>query len=764
MLDFGCNKISLRATLTIKILSMRNFKWSFLVFFCFVFTSFSQTKSVEKGTYFSTNKGQKIKLNLSDNNKYELVFYSGNYQTKGDSVSFASNGKLETGFDLVFKNDKKTDKIKINFIDPSFYSFYIGTQKGSNTVQYQRLSDIKDQVNSDSEKSNVEFEIDRADYLYLVNEDYSNESKISKYALPKEVSEVVIEYHPEVLGDLKISGFFNKNTNELIISEPSGKNPLVFINEKNIQPDKESKVIPLENKVISNWTYPGKDALVNDNFGTVMDSAAVAVDAYASKAFDFKFKIENSLKSAIASTKETKNKFLVVSVDSKNTAAKADFDAVIKDQEVQMGYTMYDTYHPEYDLYNFYLATSDDKKWLKTNQITDSPNVIVLNSDGDILAIAKSNLKEKQSHFNYYDEVYKNFKRTDGLLTFNKVVKNKKATDTDLIMAFNKVSVLEISYDYATEYTVATDDNQTAFKFANSTVDKKEVAQIWKKLIESHQKDAKPNMYLAETILKEIRNQGFSKQFFKEDKVLNDTDFLAIDYLIKHYDAIDAEREAFMAKDETHSIGNLNGEIAAALQQNKYVAENGISGDKNQSKTILVYQKLIAAGKGNFECYQNYFAYLAEVQDRDGSNTSYLQEFNTYFNANLAVDKGSVIEKLDEMFTSLDSGSDFTYNGWSTFKEYHSNLCNSAAWTVVSKPGNSSFLKSAIAWSEYSLIVTKNNPYYLDTLAQLYYKDGQTDKAIQTQTLAVKYLNSAVEEVTATEIKETLAKMQNGTY
>ena len=62
------------------------------------------------------------------------------------------------------------------------------------------------------------------------------------------------------------------------------------------------------------------------------------------------------------------------------------------------------------------------------------------------------------------------------------------------------------------------------------------------------------------------------------------------------------------------------------------------------------------------------------------------------------------------------------------------------------------------------MVVTKNNPYYLDTLAQLYYKDGQKEKAIATQALAVKYLTPEVEEVTASDIKETLSKMQNGTY
>ncbi|MFH6998331.1 hypothetical protein ACHRVZ_10395 [Flavobacterium sp. FlaQc-57] len=740
---------------------MRNFIWSFSIFFCLIFTSFSQTKGIEKGTYISTNKGQKIKLNLLDNNKYELVFYSGDYKIKGDSLLFFQTEKTENSFNLTFKNDKKAKKVKIKFLDPSYYSFYIGTQSGSEPVQYQKISDIKAKVDPDWATVDVDFEIDRPDYLYLIDEGFEKESKIFKYALPKDVSEVTIKYELDALGDLNISGFFDKKTNELMITEQTGKNPIAFLNEKDTPPAAAVKVKPIESQNVLNWTYPGKEAVAKDNYEVAADSTVVVDSAaYAVKGFDFKFKIEDNLKSAIASNKNDKTKFLVVSVDSKNVSAQSDFDTFIKDHESQMGDTMYDVYHPEYDLFNYYLATADDKKWLKTNKITDSPVLLVLNNNGSILATAKSNLLDKRYQFYYYDELYKKLQRTDGLISFNKTLKNKKATDTDLILAFNKVALLEIPYDYDT-----TDENDAEFKFVNTAVDKKEVAQIWKKLIEAHQKDKTPNMYLVETILREIKNQGFSKQFLKDDRVLNDTDFLSIDYLIKHYDAIDAGRQAFTSiESETHSVGALNTEIANALQQNRYISENEVSGESNQSKVISVYKKLIAAGKGSFECYQNYFTYLAEAEDKDGSNTSYLKEFSIYFNANLVTDNESPIERLDNMFTSLDSSSTYSYDGWSSFKEYHSNLCNSAAWTVVLKPANSSFIKSAIIWSEYSLAVTKNNPYYLDTLAQLYYKDGQKEKAIATQTLAVKYLTSDVEEETAIEIRETLSKMQNGTY
>lgn len=545
--------------------------------FCIVFTSFSQSKSIEKGTYLSTNKGQTIKLNFLEGNKYELVLSSGEYKVKGDSLLFSQNKKEDDAFNLTFKNDRKAKKIKIKFLDTSYYPFYIGTQKGAESVQYQRLSDIKTKVDPEFANADLEFDIDRTDYLYLVVEGYETETKLYKYALPKDVSEVTIKYDFDIVEDLKIFGFFDKKP-----------------------------------------------------------------------AFEYYF----------------------------------------------------------------------DKK----------------------------------------------LKRANVLYSFNKIIKNKKATDADLILAFNNAAVTELPYDYESD-DVSNEENSSDFKLVKVVLDKKEVSQIWKKLIEGHQKDTKPNMFLVETILKEIKNQGFSKQFFKDDRVLNDTDFLSIDYLIKHYNAIEkANAEVDNTADPVTKITNLSSEISSALQINSYVSGEGVEGNANQNKIISIYKKLIAIGKGGFECYKNYFAYLSQESEGSTNNTAYLKEFNAYFNTYLSSEKGNAIEKLDEMYTAIDPNSQYSYDGWNSFKDYHSNLCNSAAWAVVLKPANSGFMKDAINWSEYSLIVTKNNPYYLDTLAQLYYKDGQKDKAIITQELAVKFLNMDVEEQTASEIRETLTKMQNGTY
>jgi hypothetical protein len=744
---------------------MRNFIWSFILFFCIIFASFSQTKTIEKGTYISTNKGQPIKLNLLDDNKYELVFYSGEYKIKGDSLLFSQTKKAESSFNLTYKNDKKANKIKIKFIDPSYYSFYIGTQNGSEPVQYQKISDIKTKVDPEWTNIDIEFEIDRADYLYLVYEGYETESKISKFALPKDVSEISVKYELDVLSDLNLAGFFDKNTSELKVSEQAGgKNPLVFLNAKDTPPVVAPKVTPVENQSVLNWTYPGKEALVADDFGTT-----VAVDtaiAYPSSTFDFKFKVENNLKSALAVTKEAKNKVLIVGIDSKNPSAKTNFDTFLKDMEVQVGYNMSNGYDPQYDVFNFYLATANDKKWIKVNKISDDPSIVVLNGDGDILATAKSNLSDKKSELNYYDSFYKNLQITNAFYAFNKVQKNKKATDTDLVSAFYNVAVSDLPYDYYTYVEDSVYATETAyFKLVKVALDKKEVSQAWKKLIEAHQKDTKPNRFLVQTILKEINNQGFYKHFFNEDRVLNDIDFLAIDYLLKHYDAV---QEMNIENEQGEAVvlvmGSLSAEISSALQNNAYISQEGVAGDANQNKIIGVYKKMIAAGKGDYNCYKNYFTYLGTESEKTENDTAYLKEFSSYFDKYLSTEKGNAIQRLDEMYATIDTEFEYNYGGWNAFKEYHSNLANSLAWQVALKPENASYLKAAINWSEYSLLVTKNNPYYLDTLAQLYYKDGQKDKALTTQTLAVKFLDKNVEEQTAMEIRETLTKMQNGTF
>ena len=70
-------------------------------------------------------------------------------------------------------------------------------------------------------------------------------------------------------------------------------------------------------------------------------------------------------------------------------------------------------------------------------------------------------------------------------------------------------------------------------------------------------------------------------------------------------------------------------------------------------------------------------------------------------------------------------------------------------------------IQKAIVWSETSLKIAKNVHYYLDTLAQLYYKNGEKTKAISTEE---KALELGKDSEYGEEYKITLEKMKNGSY
>jgi tetratricopeptide (TPR) repeat protein len=93
-------------------------------------------------------------------------------------------------------------------------------------------------------------------------------------------------------------------------------------------------------------------------------------------------------------------------------------------------------------------------------------------------------------------------------------------------------------------------------------------------------------------------------------------------------------------------------------------------------------------------------------------------------------------------------------------------MANNVSWYVVENNiKDANRIKKAIEWSEMSLKLSRNNSYYMDTLAQLYYKNGEKQKAILTQEEAIKnYKDAEVNPDTLTDMKNVLERMKSGTY
>ena len=416
-------------------------------------------------------------------------------------------------------------------------------------------------------------------------------------------------------------------------------------------------------------------------------------------------------------------------MNPKNKDAKKEFDEFIQNQSADISYNLYDGYDAKYDLYNYYLITDKDKNWIKKNNIHESPSVVVINSDGLVLSKSKGTLDVNKNIFYYYDTFYSKLNRINAVAAFSKSITTKKISDAALLKAFTQVSALDnfdLSNDsYAaipepaavyilndrkiketeeiapvieepdtTPVTEAVYDVEQ-YKLTEVKLDKNQVETYWRRLLKSHQQDTKPDMDLVGVISKEIKNEGFSKQIFRVEKPFDKTNFEAIAYLLKHYDAIVTEQDKVLANNPEglgYPVEKIGKTISDALyKNNNSLAAAGVSVE-NQKSAIEIYKQLISKDKSNLDINRNYFYLLSSVSEKLHMENFYIEQYDVFFNE-LFDGKTGIIEKIDDLFVKKDS---YNYESWADFKNYFSNLSNEVAWFVVTKSNNTEHVKKAI--------------------------------------------------------------------
>ncbi|MEZ0005983.1 hypothetical protein ABH942_001346 [Flavobacterium sp. 28YEA47A] len=750
---------------------MKNYTLGLLLFLSAV--CYSQNKN-EKGTYISNSLGQDVKLNLLDNNKYELVLLYGDYEVKNDTLFFNNNYSRESDFAVAFSYDANpgAGKIRVNIKGTSGYfsGIYIGTQSGKSEPDYKAVYDLTGELGLDETEAN--FEINRAEYLYLAREDYNGETTLYKYALPRSANEIKIEYTPNYLGKMDLQGYYNEK-NELVISE-NKKNPLTFVRENQKSKVVDVKENPIETTKKKNWTYPGK----TDMFGYgVADSAAVA------PASDFKLVVHDNMQKALEATKKTPQKYLVVSYDPDNKSAKNFFDVFIQNQEYNIG--SYSSYGQiaDYDKYNYYLATAKDESWATKNVMFKSAT-IVMDGDGNILSQTERNLSENAGMFDvYYSSIGERLQYVKAMVDLNKALSSKKTKDSEIVKKLLPLSddnlyswsieppvkvavslaessmVEQVEADTIQEYPNY--ENQTAYTKVN--FDKKKLLSVWDRIVNSHAKDKTPDMDFVKIALAEVQNRGFYYKIYNEGRPFDEANFKAIDYLLKHYDAILEEQKKTSEQGDTaygDYIPTIESQLPLAISSG--ISQIGENTDERYRNRIMdIYKKVMAKKPQDYTTNIEYLRILQGIAEAQDKENPFVAEYDVFFKEAFKGGKNE-IEILDDLYTAQIK-TDYSYNDWTSFKNSFSNASNEAAWFVVQKGKDPESIKKAIQWSESSLRIEKNSPYYLDTLAQLYYKNGEKQKAIKTQEQALKFSDITGEESKA-EMEAVLEKMKNGTY
>jgi predicted Zn-dependent protease len=98
----------------------------------------------------------------------------------------------------------------------------------------------------------------------------------------------------------------------------------------------------------------------------------------------------------------------------------------------------------------------------------------------------------------------------------------------------------------------------------------------------------------------------------------------------------------------------------------------------------------------------------------------------------------------------------------------HAEVLNHVAWHYYQHVEDKDKLQMALTWSQSSLALDPENPYFLDTYAHLLYKTGKTKEAVKYQKKAVAQLNSKklrfdIDYTQADTIRADYIKMKNKT-
>lgn len=764
-----------------------------IIFLSLVFFSltFQAQVIVQPGTYKSSgeNLGVEIKINADDT--YELIMMSGKLVSKSDSIYLENKYKQESNF-LVsqFENSKnsKTIGISINskYISSYYNPVYIGTQKSEKSpIEYKVIADYQIQEIDSSGYGNsyedIVFSVDRVKYIYLV-EEKNKIATASKYEIKETVSNLEIVYSPYSLANINLRGYIKDD--KFVISD--GTSPLIFSLNSTDNNKFSNTLNAVNTRKDSDFVAP-VPLKSPDDYYYGNDTAN----------FDFKFTVDNSLKDALKTIQKTPNKFLVITYNPTSKNENEDFNNYLKSQEAIIKSSMYDEYQPQYDLYNYYLASSKDENLF--DKKSKRPQIVVLNANGNKLYHTTGTLIENQDLFNYYSELSTKLPVANVYASLDVEINNKKATVVDLKKIFKNSLNSDKPYldSYIEELAVPTDaedavevqgvdstgvsesyddygklkDEQNLYTFKTS---KQTINTKWKEILDYYKKQSTVDEDLVSIIKKEIENDGFTIRLFLERKqLLTDLDFEGIDYLLNNYEAIiqiEKQKLNETANDTLEKVAydsyesfyekSLNEVLESVFLENSNNSEG--STKAHFEKTMNYYKKYSTKNKENLAASVAYINALENNLSKLSNKNELYTSFESYFNQ-LTSQSPNLIESLDIVFTK-NNETRYDYNDWTSFKNSFSNLANSVSWAVVENEKDLTLIKNAIKWSETSLKLEKQNGYYLDTLAQLYYKNNQKELAITTQKLALEAMQDSRDSDIYMEIKAVLIKMQNNSY
>ena len=741
------------------------------VLFCLTLLALSVNIFAQDEVYVSEKYGNALKLILKEDKTYQLIYNEGVYEQKLDSLYLSSNKKSTDNFTAIpFEQGSQLDSIELTFTSEmgylSTYNIAIAASSGDEqNLNFLPLFNYQSNPATTYSDNLIKFKIKKDKFLFVAKKNYvTNETEVSKFEISPKLGRLEISENYSMGANLV--AVFNEKGN-IVISE-NGANPIEFVIQGKVSEQEKPKALDYTSvKNISiDWNFP---SLYNtENYTASLNQDTINV------------KIEVSLKEALKNLKIKENNCLLIVNEPEDVFEK--FIVLHKSSSVDLGY--YDETDKNIFDFSFYNLKEDEQGWLEKINYSKNTRFIVLSSNESVIYSTEQSVS-KLTEAGYYSYEYINLAReiksVANICVVNENLLNIKISIAQIKTALYNASVKlnhrtlfpEGTDDYAitteaapsvnsldstVEYSEYTNPAKLRGVFYKSKITKQELDAIWRKVLNQYTKEAEYDKELFHTIYKELNNEGFSMNLFGEQRyIMNENDFRAFDYLLKHYPkATSVEYNTDYNYDYSTYF--------PAISDVKYLISNVLSrnlSDGYEVNPTLEQKKEIINRYGNYlyDSPNDYYMLTAYAGSLI-TNKNEQELFSFYENFVSRFDTKNIIESLNNYYEN-----NYELN-WYNLKNDFSTMANNVSWYVVdTKISDPVKIKKAIEWSEMSLKLSRNNSYYMDTLAQLYYKNGEKQKAILTQEEAVKnYKDSDVNPDTLTEMKTVLDKMKTGNY
>lgn len=720
--------------------------------------------------FVSDKYGNALKLILRTDGTYQLIYNEGTYEQKTDSIYMHGKAVTMDNFTVVpVEAAGDADSLELTFTNDagylSDYNIAIASSNGDdNNLTFFPLFYFHPNTMDSYTNNSSKVTIKKDNFLYIAKKDYvTNETMVSKFEVPENVHGLIITENYNISSNLVAA--YNEQGN-IVVSE-NGTNPVEFILLETLEAREKPKTLSFTeiHNVSIDWNFT---SFYNDgNYTAPLNTDTVQVN------------IETSLKDALKNLKANPQSCLLIVNDTKE----------VFDQFISIHKTAYNDlkYYDETDknIYNFsfYNLKDDEKNWLDKKGYSQETKLIVLGYNEAVIYSSRESVKKlsTEGYYSYeYTTLARQIKSVANIVLANETLLNKKNSAEQLKTALYNASVnlnhrilFPEETGYATnsesvpsnsvidtinnyEYTYPTGARLNGV-FYKSTITKEELEAVWGKVLDKYGKKADYDKELFHTIYKELNNEGFSMNLLGEQRfIMNKNDFRAFDYLIKYYQTATSSNN--YSDDYDYST------YFPALSDVKYLISNVLSRNlsdgydvnptSEQKKEIITrYGNYLYDSPNDHYILNSYINSLIANKD-EKELFSFYEKFVSRFDTN------NIVESLNNYYEAV-----YDLN-WYELKNNFSTMANNVSWYVVdNKISSPEKIKKAIEWSEMSLKLARNNSYYMDTLAQLYYKNGDKQKSISIQEDAIKYFKDIdTNPDTLNEMKNVLQKMKNGTY